>query len=111
MPTTKPLKGAYSSVTLDASGAGTVDILVPTLQTWQVFRVAVQVTSNVLEPTARVYVDSLGPGNFLAGTYSGSNDSSDENLTLMPGQHLLCQWTGGDAGAVATLSVFGLVTS
>lgn len=111
MPTTKPLKGAYASVTLNASGTGVADILVPTLETWQVSRIAVQTTTNTSEPTARVYVDSEGPGNFLAGTYTGSNDSSDENLTLMPGQHLLCRWDGGDAGAVATLSVFGLVTS
>lgn len=96
---------------MDSSGSALVDILVPTLQTWNVSRIAVQTTTNASEPTARVYVDSEGPGNFLAGTYTGSNDSSDESLTLMPGQHLLCRWTGGDVGAKATLSVFGLVTS
>lgn len=111
MPTTKPLKGAYKTVVLDADGTALADLLVPTLETWQVSRIAVQTSTNESEPTAKVYVDSEGPGNFLAGTYTGSNDSSDENLTLMPGQHLLCRWTGGDAGATATVSVFGLVTS
>jgi len=110
MPTTKPLN-ASGSVTLDATGSGLVDIQVPTLQTWNVTRLGVLVSSNTNEPTAKVYIDSEGPGNFLAGTYTGSNDSSDENQTLMPGQHLLCRWTGGDHGAVATLSVFGMVTS
>lgn len=110
MPTTKPLK-SYASVTLDASGTGLADILVPTLQTWNLARIAVQTSTNTSEPVAQVYVDSESPGNFLAGTYTGSNDSSDENQMLMPGQHLLCRWTGGDAGAQATLSVFGMVTS
>lgn len=110
MPTTKPLN-ASGSVTLDSFGTGLVDILVPTLQTWTVTRLGVLTSSNTSEPTAKVYVDSEGPGNFLAGTYTGSNDSSDENQILMPGQHLLCRWTGGDSGAVATLSVFGMVTS
>jgi hypothetical protein len=110
MPTTKPLN-ASGTVTLNGSGAGVVDILVPTLQTWDITRIGVLVSSNTREPTAKVYVDSEGPGNFLAGTYTGSNDSSDENQRLMPGQHLLCRWTGGDAGAQATMSVFGTVTS
>lgn len=96
---------------IGADGSVLVDLLVPTLQTWAVARIGVQTSSAESEPTARVYVNSESPGNFLAGTYTGSNDSSDENLMLMPGQHLLCRWTGGDIGAQATLSVFGMVTS
>lgn len=110
MATTKPLN-AFGTVTLNASGSGLVDIQVPTLQTWNVTRLGVLTTSNTSEPTAKVYVDSEGPGNFLSGTYTGSNDSSDEQQMLMPGQHLLCRWTGGDPTAQATLSVFGQVTS
>lgn len=110
MPTTKPLN-AYGGVKLDATGSGIVDLLVPTLQTWDITRIGVLVSSNTKEPVAKVYVDSESPGNFLAGTYTGSNDSSDESQRLMPGQHLLCRWTGGDSGATATLSVFGSVTS
>lgn len=110
MATTKPLNSS-GTVTLDASGSGLVDIQVPTLQTWSVSRLGVLTSSNVSEPTAKVYVDSEGPGNFLSGTYTGSNDSSDEVQTLMPGQRILCRWTGGDPGAQATLSIFGMVTS
>lgn len=110
MAITKPLNES-GSVVLDSSGSGLVDILVPTLQTWTINRLGVLVSSNTKEPVAKVYVNSEGPGNFLAGTYTGSNDSSDENQVLMPGQHLLCRWTGGDTGATATLSVFGSVTS
>jgi hypothetical protein len=110
MPTTKSLN-TFGTTTLNASGEGTVDILVPRLQTWVVQKVAVSVTTNVKEPTAEVCVDSVAPGSVLANTYTGSADSSNENQLLMPGQHLLCHWEGGDAGAQATLSVFGLVTS
>jgi hypothetical protein len=76
-----------------------------------VTRVAVSVTSNVKEPVAQVYIGSVSPGNLLAGTYTGSLDSSDEDQWINPAQPLLCAWTGGDAGAVATLSVFGQVVS
>lgn len=110
MTTTKPLN-QFGSATLNASGTGTVDILVPRLETWSVQKVAVLTSTNVKEPTANVYIDSVSPGNLLGGTYTGSNDSSNENQILMPGQHLLCQWTGGDSGAQATLSVFGMKTS
>lgn len=108
---TTPLNTSSQPVTLDASGNGTADVLVPTLERWHVTRIAVSTTTNVKEPTAKVYVDSIGPGNLLSGTYTGSNDSSDEDQELMPGQHLVCQWTGGDVGAKATLSVFGKKTS
>lgn len=110
MATTKPLSAA-GSVVLGASGSGLVDLAVPTLQTWRITKVAVYVSSAVSEPQALVYVDTEAPGSLLAGTYSGSNDSSNENQLLMPGQRLLCRWTGGDSAATATLSIFGEVTS
>lgn len=109
MPRTVPLN-ASGTVKLSAAGAGTAQVSPTGLETWQITRIAVTVTSNVLEPVAQVYVGSVAPGNLLAGTYTGSLDSSDENQTLNPGQGLLCTWTGGDAGATATLSVFGTVT-
>lgn len=110
MATTKPLN-ASGRVTFGASGSGTVDISVPGLETWRVTKIALSTTTNVLEPIAFVYVDTAAPGNLLGGTYTGSNDSSNEDQTLMPGQHLVCTWSGGDVGAVATLSVFGTRTS
>jgi hypothetical protein len=110
MATTKPLNEGRST-TLSGAGTGVVDLLVPKLQSWHVTRIAVLASSNTSEPTAKVYVDAESPANFLAGTYTGSNDSSDEDLWLMPGQHLICRWTGGDAAASCTLSVFGQVSS
>lgn len=110
MPTTKPLN-EFGSATLDASGNGTAEIQVPRLETWNVQKIAVTTSTNVLEPVAAVYVDSPSPGNLLGSTYTGSNDSSNENQILMPGQYLVCRWSGGDPGAKATISVFGTKVS
>lgn len=106
MAATYPLN-IGKSADVAASGEALVSIAVPRLESWVVTRIAVLVSTAVLEPTARVYVDAEAPLNFLAGTYTGSNDSSDESLRLRPGQLLICRWTGADVGAGATLSVFG----
>lgn len=112
MPTTKTMPPhTGGTVTLNASGTGLVDLEVPTLQTWRITKIAVSTTTNVLEPIAYTYIGAESPANLLGGTYTGSNDSSDEDQTVMPGQHILCRWTGGDVGAKATLSLFGEVTS
>lgn len=98
--------------TVPASGTVLVTLDVPTLEAWTVTRIAVLASSNTLEPTARVYVDSESARSFLDGTFTGSNDSSDcYSLRLRPGQKLLCRWTGADVGATVTLSVFGEKTS
>lgn len=95
------------SVVLNAAGNGTATLYCPTLETWNVTRIAVSTTTNVLEPTAQTYVGQVAPGSALSGTFSGSLDSSDEDQQINPGQSLICQWTCGDAGATATMSVFG----
>lgn len=99
-----------ASVTLDGTGTGAAEVQVPALESWRVTRIAVTCSSAVTEPEARVYVNTEAPTAFVGGTYTGSNDASDENLTLRPGQRLICRWRDGDPGAVATLSVFGEVT-
>jgi hypothetical protein len=106
MPRTARLN-EQASVKLNAGGTGTAQLVPSRLETWTVTRIAVSASSNTLEPVAQVYVASVSPGNLLAGTYTGSLDSSDENQVLSPQEPLLCVWTGGDVGATATLSVFG----
>jgi hypothetical protein len=110
MARTNPLNQG-DKVKLDATGAGTVTLTPTGLQQWHVTRMAVSVTTAVLEPTAKVYVGSVSEQNLLSGTYSGALDSSDEDQWLQAGQPLICVWAGGDAGATATFSVFGDVTS
>ena len=95
------------SVRLNASGNGTVK-LGPTSanQTWNVTNAAVSVSTNTLEPTAVLYLNSKA--SKLAGTYTGSNDSTGLDETLRNG-FIICEWTGGDPGAIATLSLQGSI--
>jgi hypothetical protein len=104
--------GAYvldqsAQVTLNASGAGTV-MLGPTSSriTWNVTSASVRVSSNTREPTANLYYNTRG--SFIGGTYTGSNDSTDLDLLVRNGR-IVCDWAGGDAGAIATLTVHGQV--
>lgn len=107
MPPRTEQLNEHASVTLNAAGTGQTSMTPNRLETWHLTRQAVSVTSNVKEPIAQVYVGSVSPANLLAGTYTGSLDSSDEDQTILPGTPLICVWTGGDAGAVATHSIFG----
>lgn len=96
------------SVVLNANGAGTVRLQNnKPFQKWTVNRVAVTTTTNVSEPSVKVYLDSVSEGNLLDGTYTGSNDSSDINASLLTGQSLVVVWSDGDSGAVATASIYG----
>jgi hypothetical protein len=93
------------STTLSAAGAGTVRIGPYSLaQRWHVTGARVKVSSNTNEPSANLYQGSKG--TFLGGTYSGSNDSTDLNV-ILDNSTILCEWTGGDAGATATLYLSG----
>ena len=100
------------SVTLDASGNGTVTIgPVNQFQVWNVTNEGCTVTSNVKEPVFKLFLSNgLSAGAFLGGTNQGSNDSDDLAVTLYPGMKLTGRWTGGDVGAVATLALTGTVT-
>jgi hypothetical protein len=100
-----------AQVTLDSSGNGTVKLGPRRLtQIWNVTNIAVAVSTNVLEATATTYLGAVAAPNSLGGTYSGSGDANSTDVTLRAGQFISCRWTGGDAGAVATLSVYGTYT-
>jgi hypothetical protein len=97
-----------SAVTLNGSGNGSVTLQNgKPFQTLKVKKVSVSVTTDVLQPVAKVYLGSVSPGNLLDGTETGANDSSDIDATLMPGEYLTVEWTGGDSGAIATASFYG----
>lgn len=93
-----------ASVVLDSAGAGQVQIAV-TGGDWVIVGSSVQVTSNVNEPTAKLYRNSISDATFIEGSYTGSNDSSDTRHVLTQGEYLTCAWVGGDVGARATLRV------
>lgn len=101
-----------ASVTLNGSGNGSVTIgPVNQFQVWNVENEGCTVTSNVNEPVFRLFQSNgLSAGTFLGGSNQGSNDSASISVTLHPGMKLTGQWTGGDAGAVATLALQGTMT-
>jgi hypothetical protein len=105
---------ASASVTLDVNGNGQAQ-LGPTLPgtSWQVGTIAVQVTTNVNEAQCNVYV-GIQPiaGSLIGATSTGSTGDSDDlgGQNVWPGQSIIAVWEGGDAGSVATISVFGQQT-
>lgn len=95
-------------VRLDANGNGVVTLTVRDFSTVTHTRVTVEPlpgqTQVVKRPRAVLYVQ----GDNHADTYSGHRDTDPAPYDLDPGDTIECQWTGGDAGALATLTVKGV---
>lgn len=100
-------------VTLDGSGNGTASTG-PTGagEIWNAgYVVGVQVSTNVSESIARCWAGGGPPAGFLGATTWGSTgDTNADTPQLSVGQSVTAQWTGGDAGAVAYLTVVGTRT-
>lgn len=82
--------------------------------TWDLSGIAVSVATNVAEAQAQAYVSygvqSAGPADLQGQTQEGSTgDTCTVTATLRPGDWVTVVWTGGDAGKVATMRVFGTV--
>lgn len=108
MSRTVPLNTGVT-VTLNASGVGTCTIgpIVPGTS-WTPGTAAVQILNAVSVPLFYLYVGNASPQNLYAATYTGNADSTDiTGVILYPGSILTGVWTGGDANAQATLSIFG----
>lgn len=100
---------AYGTVTLDSNGQGTVTLGPAKFnESWEVEGASVNVTSNTNEPQVRFYRDQVSTTTLINGSYSGSFDADPAfNHTVYPQRKLAVQWTGGDAGAIATVRLFG----
>ena len=103
-----------ATVTLDGSGDGTASVG-PTItsEVWAVGVSSVSASTNVSEAVCRTYAGGgVSPGTFVDGTTWGSTGDSTSNFggPLYPGQQVYAVWTGGDAGATATLVVTGTRT-
>jgi hypothetical protein len=108
-----PLQSS-ASVVLNGSGDGTVT-LGPSSPgvVWYPATVAVQVATNVSEATGYLYVGvAEAPGNLIGTTQTASTGDSDDlpGYPVYPGTFLIFSWSGGDAGQVATMTVFGSQT-
>jgi hypothetical protein len=63
----------------------------------------------MIEPLFKLYRGrTISQENFIAGTYTGSNDSTDlTSVVLHPSMVLTGVFIGGDVGATATLTITG----
>ena len=103
-----------ASVVLDASGNGTLRMKpYGGSLTWLPTIVSVKASSSVSEAECRVYI---GPAAvdawYVDGTLSGSSGDASDRVTGRQvdthGSALWAVWQGGDAGAVATMTVAGM---
>jgi hypothetical protein len=82
---------------------------------WNLQGVAVSVATSVAQAGAACYI-SYGIQAFSADDLQGvtvagsTGDTCTVTATLRPGDWVTVVWTGGDAGAIATMRVFGTVT-
>lgn len=97
-----------AQVTLNAQGNGIVRLSPGRYGvTWFLSQASVIVSTAVKE--AKTQLASYP--YMLPGSNSGSSgDTTGLDLTLTASQEISCTWTGGDAGAIATLTVSGQMT-
>lgn len=99
------------SVVLDASGNGQVSIGPAVVrERWAPTQATVSVSSTVLQATCSLYL-GIGavPGRKLGDSSTGSSGDTYGfgGFEMQPGQNLIAIWAGGDAGATATVAVYG----
>ena len=113
MPTRVTLNESVT-VTLNGSGAGTARLGPLTArETWYPINAGVKAVSTIPptnEAQCVIYVGQTATAeNFRDNTFSGSSgDASGKVSGKLPKNYFVfAVWTGGDAGAKATLSVTG----
>jgi hypothetical protein len=103
---------APASIVLDANGEGTAVVTVPAGMQWEADFLSVSTTTatgvGVPQSVATVfYGNSPEPLAFAEETFFGNGDSSDTRYSLYGGESLCVHWTGGVAGATATMTLRG----
>lgn len=115
MAATVPIVPGSNTVVLDGSGGARVKVG-PTgaREVWSPLAASVSVSSNVAEAQCKIYVgDQPTAANYIDGTLSGSTGDSTGRVSgsqVPLGWFVWAVWSGGDAGAVATLNVTGTKT-
>lgn len=102
----------YASVVLNGSGNGTAKVgPLSSRERWTPAVISVSATTNTKEASCSIYVGaSATDPYFIDASFSGSSgDSTDRGAakTVRVGQYVWAVWTGGDAGATATVRVNG----
>ena len=109
MPRQFPLT-VTATVTLNGSGAGTASTgpQFPR-ESWDVAVASVGAATNAAEATCKIYAGPPAAPLFIDGTTWGSTGDSTSNFSapVYLGSAVIATWTGGDPGAIATLTVTG----
>lgn len=113
MPTRQFPLDQFASVVLDANGNGMAS-LGPTRvkEHWQPISVYVSVSTNVKEATATLSIGTTPQtSSNQATTALGSSGDTcgTPGADLPQGYKLFVQWSGGDAGATATMHAIGQI--
>jgi hypothetical protein len=99
----------FATVKLSGAGAGQCSLPPPSGVMWRVDLATVSILVPVLIPQGFVYLgNSSGPLQLVDSTTFGSSASTAKikGTQLYPGQYVWAVWSGGDAGATATLQLF-----
>jgi hypothetical protein len=104
----------FENARLTASGTATIAggtatiVISPSIQgeQWDITKLVVSSTS-VAQTEVRIYRGTASDVNLIDGSYSGNQDVSDTELTLLAGEVLTFQWTGGTNGATCTARLEG----
>ncbi len=100
-----------ASVTLDASGNGTVSMQPDAFRTWNVTSINVRTSQGVTQtpvPQCTVYLGDRTPGQIISQTWMGNRATAGGSpILVQPSQLLIVEWTNGVAGSVATVSLYG----
>lgn len=110
--------GKSASVTLDASGAGTVrfgpadnnrgpQTWVIDAFLWETSRSGSSAAGLAPIPRVQIYIDTTDPANKRCQSYDGSFGSAHGTETIVGNQQVVAVWTGGQSGDIATLTVTG----
>lgn len=103
------------TVQLDADGNGSTHCgPLSARENWLPDNVYVRVSSNVKEAECTIYAgEAAEPAFYRDQTFAGSTGDSSSRVngdTIRVGSAIWAIWTGGDAGATATLTVTGVRT-
>ena len=105
-----PLQGGYGTATVSGAGVAKVTIGPTGVGTvWYVQQIGIATTTGAADAsTCAVYVGPMG-GLTLIGSqsYAGGGDSVGGVWTLFPGMFIVGQWSGGHAGDLAALTLYG----
>lgn len=99
------------TVVLDGAGNGTCTPLGPTSfgETWQLSGVSLQCSTNASEATGSVYLNGSLIGTTTWAS-TGDTGVASSLVQVMTGQVITATWSGGDPGAVGTMTVLGTRT-